>query len=105
MPESDFPRDHNRYWTSRATKITHDVRLITNIRRMQADMLVPSGIGRSHTLNSESTPLGRADCLSFDDYWLRFVLQRDGFFPRKFRWAYCLVLRYAFPVGSMEVTA
>jgi hypothetical protein len=104
MPESDFPRDHNRYWTSRATKITHDVRLITNIRRMQADMLVPSGIGRSHTLNSDSTPLGRADCLSFDDYWLPLCSKGMDFF-RKFRWAYCLVLRYAFPVGSMEVTA
>ena len=56
-------------------------------------------------LKSDSTPLGRAECLSFGDYWLRFVLQRDGFLPVKFRWSYCLVLRYAFPVGSVEVTA
>ena len=27
MPESDFPRDHNLYWTSRATKIADDVDL------------------------------------------------------------------------------
>ena len=33
------------------------------------------------------------------------ALRVRGFFPVKFQWAYCLVLRYAFPVGHVEVTA